>query len=163
MVLKTVAVLGAASLALAACSSDSGDADAGATTEESAEATAEEAPEEAAADECVSAALVLGSMLPATGDLAFLGPPEFAGVEMALEEIDAAGGVLGSPVTYIEGDSGDTTTDIASQTVDSQLAQGVNAIIGAASSGVSLTVIDKITTNGVVQFSPANTAPNLTT
>ena len=168
MVLKTVAVLGAASLALAACSSDSDDTTASATTEETsaeatAEETAEETVEETATDECVSSSLVLGTMLPATGDLAFLGPPEFAGVEMALEEIDAAGGVLGSPVTYIEGDSGDTTTDIASQTVDSQLAQGVNAIIGAASSGVSLTVIDKITSNGVVQFSPANTAPVLTT
>jgi ABC-type branched-subunit amino acid transport system substrate-binding protein len=164
MVLKTVAVLGAASLALAACSSDSEDTTASATAEEtSAEATAEATAEEEAADECTSTSLVLGTLLPATGDLAFLGPPEFAGVELALEEIDAAGGVLGSPVTYIEGDSGDTTTDIASQTVDSQLAQGVNAIIGAASSGVSLTVIDKITSNGVVQFSPANTAPILTT
>jgi branched-chain amino acid transport system substrate-binding protein len=114
-------------------------------------------------DECAATSLVLGTLLPATGDLAFLGPPEFAGVELALEEIDAAGGVLGSPITYIEGDSGDTTTDIASQTVDSQLAQGVNAIIDAASSGVSLTVIDKITSNGVVQFSPANTSPALTT
>ena len=159
MVLKTVAVLGAASLALAACSSDSGDTAASATAEESA---TEEVVVEAT-DECASTSLVLGTLLPATGDLAFLGPPEFAGVELALEEIDAAGGVLGSPVTYIEGDSGDTTTDIASQTVDSQLAQGVNAIIGAASSGVSLTVIDKITSNGVVQFSPANTAPALTT
>lgn len=160
MVLKTVAVLGAVSLALAACSSDSEDSTASATAEETA---AEETVEEAA-DECTSTdGLILGTLLPATGDLAFLGPPEFAGVELALEEIDAAGGVLGSPVTYIEGDSGDTTTDIASQTVDSQLAQGVNAIIGAASSGVSLTVIDKITSNGVVQFSPANTAPILTT
>lgn len=160
MVLKTVAVLGAVSLALAACSSDSEDSTASATAEETA---AEETVEEAV-DECTSTdGLILGTLLPATGDLAFLGPPEFAGVELALEEIDAAGGVLGSPVTYIEGDSGDTTTDIASQTVDSQLAQGVNAIIGAASSGVSLTVIDKITSNGVVQFSPANTAPILTT
>ncbi len=168
MVLKTVAVLGAASIVLAACSSESGDTTASATAEETsaaatAEETMEETAEETAEAECKSPALVLGTMLPATGDLAFLGPPEFAGVEMALAEIDAAGGVLGSPVTYIEGDSGDTTTDIASQTVDSQLAQGVNAIIGAASSGVSLTVIDKITSNGVVQFSPANTAPILTT
>ncbi len=168
MVLKTVAVLGAASIVLAACSSESGDTTATATTEETvaeetAAATAEATAEETAAAECTSPALVLGTMLPATGDLAFLGPPEFAGVEMALAEIDAAGGVLGAPITYIEGDSGDTTTDIASQTVDSQLAQGVNAIIGAASSGVSLTVIDKITSNGVVQFSPANTAPILTT
>ena len=160
MVLKTVAVLGAASLALAACSSDPVD-DVTSAAEEVASDT--ETAVEDVTDECAATSLVLGTLLPATGDLAFLGPPEFAGVELALEEIDAAGGVLGSPVTYIEGDSGDTTTDIASQTVDSQLAQGVNAIIGAASSGVSLTVIDKITSNGVVQFSPANTAPILTT
>jgi len=160
MVLKTVAVLGAASLALAACSSDPVD-DVTSAAEEVASDT--ETAVEDVTDECAATSLVLGTLLPATGDLAFLGPPEFAGVELALEEIDAAGGVLGSPVTYIEGDSGDTTTDIASQTVDSQLAQGVNAIIGAASSDVSLTVIDKITSNGVVQFSPANTAPILTT
>ncbi|MEC7101886.1 MAG: ABC transporter substrate-binding protein, partial [Actinomycetota bacterium] len=164
MALKAVAVLGAASLALAACSSgDDEAAPAETTAEETAaeepteeEAPEEEAPEETAAEEteeeatCQNDTLIVGSMLPATGDLAFLGPPEFAGVEKAIMEVDAGGGVLGNPITYIEGDSGDTTTDIASQTVDSHLSQGVQAIIGAASSGVSLTVIDKITSNGVV-------------
>ena len=169
MALKAVAVLGAASLALAACGGGDDEATSAETTAEETvaeETVAEETAEETAAEEdatCQTDTLIVGSMLPATGDLAFLGPPEFAGVDKALLEIEAGGGVLGSPVTYIEGDSGDTTTDIASQTVDSQLAQGVQAIIGAASSGVSLTVIDKITSNGVVQFSPANTAPALTT
>lgn len=116
-----------------------------------------------ASADCKNPTLVVGSILPQTGDLAFLGPPEFAGVKKAVTEINAAGGVLGSEVTSIEGDSGDTTTDIASQTVDSHLSQGVGAIIGAASSGVSLTVIDKITSNGVLQMSPANTSPALTT
>jgi ABC-type branched-subunit amino acid transport system substrate-binding protein len=168
MALKAVAVLGAASLALAACGGGDDEATSAETTAEETvaeETVAEETAEDTAADDatCQNDTLIVGSLLPATGDLAFLGPPEFAGVEKALLEIEAGGGVLGSPVTYIEGDSGDTTTDIASQTVDSQLAQGVQAIIGAASSGVSLTVIDKITSNGVVQMSPANTAPALTT
>ena len=166
MALKAVAVLGAASLALAACGGGDEEATSAETTAEEtvAEETVEETAEETAAEAtCANDTLIVGSLLPATGDLAFLGPPEFAGVEKAILEIDAGGGVLGSPVTYIEGDSGDTTTDIASQTVDSHLAQGVQAIIGAASSGVSLTVIDKITSNGVVQMSPANTAPALTT
>jgi branched-chain amino acid transport system substrate-binding protein len=79
-----------------------------------------------------------------------------------VSEIDAAGGVLGQPVVNEYGDSGDTETDIASQTVDSHLQKGVQAIIGAASSGVTFTVIDKITSNGVLQISPANTAPSLT-
>ena len=37
-----------------------------------------------------------------------------------------------------------------------------DAILGAASSAVSLTVIDKITGAGVIQFSPANTSPQFT-
>jgi ABC-type branched-subunit amino acid transport system substrate-binding protein len=105
--------------------------------------------------------LKIGSLLPETGSLAYLGPPEFAGVEYAIEEINAAGGVLGKPVEYVQGDSGDTTTDIASITSDRLISENVDAIIGAASSSVTLTVIDKITAAGVVMFSPANTSLKL--
>jgi ABC-type branched-subunit amino acid transport system substrate-binding protein len=42
------------------------------------------------------------------------------------------------------------------------LSQDVSAIVGAASSGVSKTVIDQITGAGVVQFSPANTSAEFT-
>src|SRR5690606_31040493 len=77
-------------------------------------------------------------------------------------EINAAGGVLGQEVQYSSGDSGDTTTDIASVTADRLISEGVDAIIGAASSGVTLTVIDQITQAGVTMFSPANTSTALT-
>ncbi|MFP5316406.1 MAG: ABC transporter substrate-binding protein, partial [Actinomycetes bacterium] len=53
--------------------------------------------------------LVLGSLLPTTGALAFLGPPEIAGVNLAVQEINEAGGVLGQDVEIIHRDSGDTT------------------------------------------------------
>jgi branched-chain amino acid transport system substrate-binding protein len=53
--------------------------------------------------------------------------------------------------------------DIAAVTSDRLIGEGVDVIIGAASSGVSLTVIDKITSAGVTMFSPANTSPALTT
>ncbi|MDQ3385218.1 MAG: ABC transporter substrate-binding protein [Actinomycetota bacterium] len=107
--------------------------------------------------------LKFGTLLPETGNLAFLGPPEIAGAQLAVEEINAAGGFNGAPVELVTGDSGDTSTDIANQTVDRLLAENVDAIIGAASSSVSLTVIDKITSAGVVQFSPANTDTQLST
>ncbi|MDP9019507.1 MAG: ABC transporter substrate-binding protein, partial [Actinomycetota bacterium] len=106
--------------------------------------------------------LKIGTVLPETGSLAFLGPPEFAGVDLAVQEINEAGGVLGEPIEVIHGDSGDTTTDIANQTTDRLLNQNVDVIIGAASSAVSMTIIDKITGAGVVQFSPANTSPEFT-
>ncbi|MDQ3470069.1 MAG: ABC transporter substrate-binding protein [Actinomycetota bacterium] len=102
--------------------------------------------------------LTIGSILPQTGSLAFLGPPEFAGFDLAVDEINEGGGVLGQDLVGIPGDSGDTSTDTANQTVDRLLAQDVDAIIGAASSSVTQTVIDKVTNAGVVLFSPANTS-----
>lgn len=107
--------------------------------------------------------LKIGTLLPETGSLAFLGPPEFAGVALGINEVNAAGGVLGKPVQTTKGDSGDTKTDIATQTVNRQLSENVDAIIGAASSSVTLTVIDKIINAGVVMFSPANTSKKLST
>ena len=128
---------------------------------DSANATGDEGPAYAAPG-ATGEPLVIGTLLPLTGNLAFLGPPEVAGARLAVNDINAAGGVLGQPVQLIEGDSGDASTDTATQTVDRLLQGGVNAIIGAASSGVSLTVIDRITGSGVVQFSPANTSDQFT-
>ena len=144
--LKVAVVLGVGALALAACGGGGG----GASSSSAAPSSSSQAP--------LGAVLKIGTLLPQTGSLAFLGPPEFAGVDAAVSAINAAGGVLGSPVEVFDGDSGDTSTSIASQTVDSLLQKGVSAIVGAASSGVTLTVIDKITAAGVVQFSPANTS-----
>ncbi len=108
--------------------------------------------------------LKIGSILPTTGSLAFLGPPEIAGVDLAVDEINAsAPGVLGGNVEVIHRDSGDTTTDIATQSATDLLSQGVAGIVGAASSGVSFTFIDQVTGAQVVQVSPANTSPDFST
>ncbi len=164
---RSIAVLGIAGLALAACGSDEAT-----DTESSAPVVAETSePEESVAESSADVAppvneadgtLTLGTLLPETGGLAFLGPPEVAGVQLAAAEINEAGGVLGQDVVVSESDSGDTSTDIANQSVDRLLGEGVDAIIGAASSGVTLTVIDKIAAAQVVQMSPANTSPTLT-
>jgi ABC-type branched-subunit amino acid transport system substrate-binding protein len=70
--------------------------------------------------------------------------------------------VLGQPVQLLTGDSGDASTDIATQTADRLLQAGVDVIVGASSSGVSLTVIDKIVGAGVMMISPASTSDELT-
>ena len=87
---------------------------------------------------------VVGSLLPQTGSLAFLGPPEFAGVDLAVKEINEAGGVLGKDAKHVKGDSGDTDSGIAPAEADKLIKAGADVIVGAASSGVSMTVIDKI-------------------
>lgn len=107
--------------------------------------------------------LKIGALLPETGGLAFLGPPEFAGVQMAIRDINEAGGVLGADVVYTGGDSGATGDGVAPATTTRLLSEDVDAIIGAASSGVTLSVIDTIVQAGVTMFSPANTAAELST
>ncbi|MBC2638453.1 MULTISPECIES: ABC transporter substrate-binding protein [unclassified Rhodococcus (in: high G+C Gram-positive bacteria)] len=158
---RAAAVLGAASLALAGCSSDSGD-DSASGSGSSASATTVSTdctPEQATAAGAPSTApLKIGTLLPDTGSLSFLGPPMVAGTQLGVNDVNAAGGVLGQPVQLIPGDSGDTTTDTANTTVDRELAAGTQVIIGAASSSVSLKVIDKVSSAGVVMFSPANTS-----
>ena len=105
-------------------------------------------------------ALTIGTVLPETGQLAFLGPPMVEGVNMAVRDINEAGGVLGSDVTLVTGDSG-TDPDVANTTVDRLLAEPVNGIVGAAASGITRQIIDKVTGAGIVQCSPSNTAQDL--
>ncbi|MGG7103993.1 ABC transporter substrate-binding protein [Rhodococcus sp. 24CO] len=160
---RTAAVLGVAALALAGCSSDDSDSSSsGTTTSGSAAATTVSTdctPQQATAGATPSTEpLRIGTLLPDTGSLSFLGPPMVAGTQLGVNDVNAAGGVLGQPVQLIPGDSGDTTTDTATTTVDRELAAGTQVIVGAASSSVSLKVIDKIASAGVVMFSPANTS-----
>lgn len=169
--LRLVGLIAVLAMVAAAC----GDGDADDTATTAAEATAETTAETTAAvtettaaavdTECAGGdgVLTIGTLLPVTGDLAFLGPPEVAGARLALEDINAAGGVLGVDMVLHEGDSGDTNQDIANPEVDRLIALDADAIIGAASSAVSKLVIDKITTNNIIHFSPANTSPDFTT
>jgi ABC-type branched-subunit amino acid transport system substrate-binding protein len=153
--LRAAVVLATASLALTACGNSS-------DSNSSAGSNASSSPSESASAPAKGdGTLTIGTLLPQTGDLAFLGPPEFAGVQTAIDDINAAGGVLGKDVVQVKADSGDGTPDIAGAQTDKLLDGNADAIVGAASSSVSLSVIDKITGAGVVQFSPANTSPAL--
>lgn len=103
----------------------------------------------------------MGYVLPETGPLAFLGPPQIESVRMAVSQMNEAGGILGADVELFEGDeAGDV--GVASESVDSLLGNDVHAIMGAAASGMSLGIIDQITGAGVLQCSASNTAPDFT-
>jgi ABC-type branched-subunit amino acid transport system substrate-binding protein len=163
---RLAAAAATTALLLASCGQDSDTPDATDTpsSEDSASPTEDSAsPTEdtsgPAAQPTGDGVLHVGTFLPQTGDLAYLGPPEFAGVDLAIKEINDAGGVLGKPVEQTRGDSGDLTPDIGGEQVDKLLNAGADVIVGAASSSVSLSVIDKIVGAEKVMFSPANTSP----
>jgi branched-chain amino acid transport system substrate-binding protein len=128
-------------------------------------AAAEEAAPEVAEAETSAAVetldLKIGTALPVTGNLAFLGPPEEAGVALAQADINAAAAGINLEVVF--GDSGDTDNKAYETEIPRLLNEGVSAIVGAASSGVSLQFIDQVTKEaGVIQISPANTSPTFT-
>jgi ABC-type branched-subunit amino acid transport system substrate-binding protein len=107
--------------------------------------------------------LRLGGLLPETGDLSFMGPPMTAGATLAIDDVNAAGGVNGRPVEFANEDSGDGEPSLAPDAVNRHLDNDVDVILGAAASGISLNVIDAVTGACKIQFSPANTAIDFTT
>jgi branched-chain amino acid transport system substrate-binding protein len=146
-VLGGIAAVGVSALFLAGCAGSGGD------TESSAPAA--EAGEEMT--------LTIGTALPQTGNLAFLGPPEEAGVAYAASQINEATADTGLTLDVVYGDSGDTDNKAYETEIPRLLGEGVSAIIGAASSGTSLQFIDQVVGAGVIQFSPANTSDAFTT
>ncbi|MFK5635367.1 MULTISPECIES: ABC transporter substrate-binding protein [unclassified Ornithinimicrobium] len=152
---RALAAVAASSLVLAACGNGDDDT-AGDDTETDDSTQSQPAAGGAEGD----LTLKVGTVLPQTGNLAFLGPPEEAGVSLAAKEINDAG--LGITVEVTYGDSGDTDNKAYATTVPQLLSAGVNVIVGAASSGVSKLFIDEVTGAGVLQISPANTSPDFT-
>jgi branched-chain amino acid transport system substrate-binding protein len=150
---RLVAALMALGLLAAACGSDS--------KSSSSSGTTAKPPQQSG--QAGDGTLKIGYLLPQTGDLSFLGPPMIKGVEMAVRDINAAGGVNGKDVVLAAADDG-TDPDVASSAVDKLLnTDKVDAVIGAAATSVTLAVIDKITGAKVVECSPSNTGSNLTT
>ncbi|MBM0274092.1 ABC transporter substrate-binding protein [Micromonospora tarensis] len=105
--------------------------------------------------------LKLGGLLPKTGDLAIAYPPMAAGAALAIREVNAAGGALGKPVTWVDGDDG-TNPAVAKATVARHVTAGVSVIIGAGGSGISRAVLPDVVQAGKILFSPSNTDSGLT-
>ncbi|MGV8885900.1 MAG: ABC transporter substrate-binding protein [Microbacteriaceae bacterium] len=139
-VLSGIAVVGASALVLSGCAATS--------------------PEGKPTGPREDLTLKIGTILPKTGSLDFLGPPEIAGVGLAAADINEAN--LGIKVEVTYGDSGDTENKAYETEVPRVLAEGVSAVIGAAASGVSKLFIDQVTGAGVIQVSPANTSVDFT-
>ena len=138
-VLSGVAILGVGALLLSGC------------------APAQESPAEGPQKDLT---LEIGTLMPLTGQLAFLGPPQVAGAQLAMKEINDAN--LGIKVNLTLGDEGDPENKAYATTAPNLINKKVSAIVGAAASGISKLVIDQITQAGIVQISPSNTSPDFT-
>lgn len=157
----------ALSFALTACGSDDSSGDnasdkTSASSSESAGSSDKFTNDKCSGNQTSADALRVGGILPLTGNLAFLGPPEVAGVGLAVSDINAAGGVDGAKACHDIQDSGDSTDmSVSTSSAGTLIANKPSVVIGAASSSVSLNVVDTFADNKIVEVSPANTAVDL--
>lgn len=110
----------------------------------------------------VDGELVLGTLVPQTGDLSAIVDSLQTPVDMAVQAINDAGGVNGKNVRVVPADDG-TNPNVA-QTSYSKLVttDKVDAIIGPAPSGVASKLVSGIETDKVPTCSGSTTAANLT-
>ena len=106
--------------------------------------------------------LKIGTLFPSSGGVAFIGPAQVAGVNAALREINAAGGVNGKPVVVVNRDSGDATTQKAEESFADLVAQGVDVVIGPSSSVLAQRLLEPAADADIPLISPAATYPQLT-
>ena len=88
--------------------------------------------------------LVIGSLAPETGDLSSLLESLRTPVRLAIDEINAAGGVNGRPVALVTGDDG-TDPEVTVQTVDRMIGSDkADVIIGPAKSATALGILGQV-------------------
>lgn len=106
-----------------------------------------------------SGALKIGTLLPQTGTLAHLIFGPRAAVKLAMEDINAAGGVLGSDVELVvegnEHDASDPT--IINKSVDEIIKANPSFVLGAMGTGNSNAAMPRLTEAGILMGSPSNT------
>jgi neutral amino acid transport system substrate-binding protein len=106
--------------------------------------------------------LKLGTLVPITGDLSSIGQNMPIAAKLAVDTINACGGVNGQPVTLITED--DQTDPNAGSTGMTKLAEvdKVAGVVGSFASSVSAAAVDIAVRNKVMLISPGSTSPVFT-
>lgn len=103
----------------------------------------------------------VGGNFELTGETASYGTPMSEGTKLAIKQRNAAGGVLGAEVEYVEYDNKSDLTESAS--VATRLAEeGVTGVVGPAPSGDVRAQIPVLEEAGVPNIAPAATVDNIT-
>jgi branched-chain amino acid transport system substrate-binding protein len=107
------------------------------------------------------AQIKLGVGGPITGGSAAFGAQLKNGVEQAVEDINAAGGILGQKLSVVVGDDRADPKEGVS-VANKFAADGVKFVIGHFNSGVTIPASDVYQENGMMVITPAATNPKVT-
>jgi branched-chain amino acid transport system substrate-binding protein len=98
---------------------------------------------------------------PMTGQLAAFGEQLRRGSEMAVKDINAAGGVMGQPLKLVIGDD-QCDPKQAVQVANDMVSQGVVFVAGHFCSGSSIPASSVYAEEGILEITPASTNPAFT-
>lgn len=102
-----------------------------------------------------------GALYPFSGQLALLGEESARGLELAVEEINAAGGIQGEQITLVRGDAVDNNQAIGEARRLTSL-EGVSAIFGTYSSARSIAASQVTELAGIPYFELGAVAEEVT-
>lgn len=103
----------------------------------------------------------LGGMGPLTGPNASYGISVNQGAQVAVDEINAAGGVLGMQIElFFQDDESDPET--AMSAYNKLMDKGIQALLGATTSGATIALTDLTKEDGILQLTPSGSAMECT-
>jgi branched-chain amino acid transport system substrate-binding protein len=108
-----------------------------------------------------AADLKLGALYPLSGGLAALGEESFRGIELAVEERNAAGGINGDKVVLVKGDAVDANQAVGEARRLTSV-ENVKAIFGSYASGISIAATQVTELAGVPYFELGAVADSIT-
>lgn len=105
--------------------------------------------------------IVIGGSGPLTGDAAQYGVGVKNAIQLAVDEVNAAGGVNGNKLKLVfeddEADSGDKAVNAYNTLKD----QGMQIFLGTVTTGSCLAVVDKSKEDNIFQFTPSASAQDV--
>ena len=103
----------------------------------------------------------IGALIPLTGGLASYGEYMQYAIDVAVEEVNENGGVLGKEVEVVVKNT-ETNPDIAREKAQELIDEGIRIIIGAAASSSTIEASGVTVENECVLIAPASTSPDIT-
>src|SRR5436190_19787885 len=110
-----------------------------------------------------SAQIKIGVGGPITGGSAAFGAQLKNGVEQAVEDINAAGGILGQKIqtpVFVGDDRADPKEGVS--VANKFVGEGVKFVIGHFNSGVTIPASEAYQENGILEITPSATNPKIT-
>lgn len=104
----------------------------------------------------------IGMNMELSGDVAAYGSAEKEGVDLAVEEINADGGILGKKIKLVEKDNKSDNNEAATVATNLTTNDKVVAIVGPATSGATKAALPSVTKAQVPMVTPSGTDDSIT-